>query len=187
MADRIPVLECITLTVSEECAADPIQFREILEIADRMKQQGMTGQFWGPTTEKRNRFVWFLLKTLADDAMESLCFHFRKHLPLKVLNAPTTEIDIYTIKEGHTRGEVERTWSAVARSIEGTEGHVATSWGDVRQSEGQPGQGIWICGWESVEAHMNQGGTNEEFRRTGEDAVTLVANLEAAHAKLQAY
>ncbi|KAI0668495.1 hypothetical protein C8Q78DRAFT_262739 [Trametes maxima] len=108
-------------------------------------------------------------------------FHIRSTSePWKALEAPVTEIAVFTLKDGHSKGELEQTVDAIAKRLDALgepAGETLASWGPTVEKDNVV---ALFVGWQSVEAHVNAVTTDKEVA----DLITKVktqSDLDLVH------
>ncbi|KAI0648295.1 hypothetical protein C8Q79DRAFT_905382 [Trametes meyenii] len=108
-------------------------------------------------------------------------FHVRSTSePWKALEAPVTELAVFTLKDGHSKSELEQTVDAISKRLDvlgEPAGETLASWGPTVEKDDVF---ALFVGWQSVEAHVNTVTTDKEIA----DLITKVktlSNLDLVH------
>ncbi|KAH9059118.1 hypothetical protein EDB87DRAFT_1624778 [Lactarius vividus] len=177
-------VEVVRFVATKQCIAYPSLFQAVRDfVAHDRKEKGLTAQYWGTSVERPNEFYWILLwqtrahaaafeedpsypafaqrrQALASAPVLALFVRFSGN-PLRCLDAPVTEIDVYRTQAADaatTQDKIRR----ITHRIESLQmpGFVALSWGAALEDVTR---GAYIAGWRTIEDHMRLG-TLEEHK-----------------------
>ncbi|KAI0249467.1 hypothetical protein BJV78DRAFT_1227606 [Lactifluus subvellereus] len=171
------VVEVVQFFASNQCMADPSLFRAVQNIAQGWQEKGLMAQYWGTSAGQANDFYWFLLwkshshaaAVKADPSYPAFIqkrqalatapvadFHVRfSGNPLRCLEAPVTEVDIYRTEDARAAEtqEMVRRLTYRVESLQ-MQGFIALCWGVPMEDDTR---GIYVAGWRTIEEHMRMG------------------------------
>ncbi|KAI9444526.1 hypothetical protein H4582DRAFT_1909456 [Lactarius indigo] len=175
-------VEVVRFVATRQCIDDPSLFQAIRDfVAYDRKDKGLTAQYWGTSVERPNEYYWVLIwqtrahaaafeedpsysafaqrrQALATAPVLALFVHFTGN-PLRCLDAPVTEIDVYRTQaaDAETTQDKIRLLTYRIESLQ-MPGFVALSWGVALEDVTR---GAYIAGWRNIEDHMRLGTTEE--------------------------
>ncbi|KAH9166892.1 hypothetical protein EDB89DRAFT_2000685 [Lactarius sanguifluus] len=175
------VVEVVQFVATEQCIASPSLFRAVRDfVAHDRKEKGLTAQYWGASVERPKEFYWILLwqtrahaAAFEEDPSYPAFAQRRQALatapvlvvfvrpsgnPLRCLEAPVTEIDVYRAQAAvaeTTQDKIRR----LTYRIESLQmpGFIALSWGVALEDVSR---GAYIAGWRTVEVPSRSSAEN---------------------------